>query len=171
MTRLAIVSGGQTGVDRAALDVAMAKEIPYSGWCPRGGVAEDLNELGPVLLTKYGLRETPSDLPEQRTAWNVRDSNATLLIGRAELSKGTLFTKLCAELIFLRPFHVVDLEARDALYLTSHWVTSLIEELRANEFCLNVAGPRESESPGIYVAAFTFIYGLLDPFCSATGAK
>ena len=110
------------------------------------GLQKTLTNSVHVLLTKYGLRETPSDLPEQRTAWNVRDSNATLLIGRAELSKGTLFTKLCAELIFLRPFHVVDLEARDALYLTSHWVTSLIEELRANEFCLNVAGPRESES-------------------------
>ena len=171
MTRLSIVSGGQTGVDRAALDVAMTKEIPYSGWCPRGGIAEDLAELGPILLTKYGLRETPSDLVEQRTAWNVRDSNATLLIGRVELSKGTLFTKLCAELIFLRPFHVVNLEARDALSLTSHWVTSVIEGLRADQFWLNVAGPRETESVGIYQAAFTFIDRLLDPFCSATGTK
>ncbi len=149
----------------------MAKGIPYSGWCPCGGVAEDLEELGPVLLTKYGLRETPSNLAEQRTAWNVRDSNATLLIGRVELSKGTLFTKLCAELIFLRPFHVVNLEANDALYLTSHWVTNLIEGLRADQFWLNVAGPRESESDGIYGAAFTFIDRLLDPFCSSTGTK
>ncbi|HVO61411.1 MAG TPA: putative molybdenum carrier protein [Terriglobales bacterium] len=171
MTRLSIVSGGQTGVDRAALDVAMAKKIPYSGWCPRGGIAEDLEELGPVLLTKYGLRETPSDLAEQRTAWNVRDSNATLLIGHVELSRGTFFTKLCAELIFLRPFHVVNLEARDALYLTSHWLTSLIEGLRADQFRLNVAGPRESESDGIYEAAFTFIDRLLDPFCSETRTK
>lgn len=164
MARLLIASGGQTGVDRAALDVAMLKSIPYSGWCPRGGVAEDLKELGPVLLTKYGLRETPSDLAEQRTAWNVRDSNATLLIGRLELSRGTLFTKLCAELIFLRPFHIVDLEADSALYSASHWLTGLIEGLRVEQFCLNFAGPRESESNGIYKSAFGFIERLVDPF-------
>lgn len=119
MTQLAIVSGGQTGVDRAALDVAIAKELPRFGWCPLGGIAEDLQQTGPILLTKYNLRQTPSDTAEQRTAWNVRDSNATLLIGRTELSKGTLFTKLCADLIFLRPFHTVDLESDNALDMAS----------------------------------------------------
>jgi len=169
--RLSIVSGGQTGVDRAALDVAMAKRIPYSGWCPRGGAAEDLEDSGPVLFTKYGLRQTPSDLAEQRTAWNVRDSNATLLIGGFELSKGTLFTKMCAELIFLRPFYVVDLGADDALYLASGWITKQIDGLQVDQFCLNVAGPRESESNGIYKSAYTFIDKLLDPFSPTTKTK
>jgi hypothetical protein len=171
VTRLLIVSGGQTGVDRAALDVAIARGISYSGWCPRGGVAEDLQELGPVLLSKYGLRQTPSDLAEQRTAWNVRDSNATVLIGRLELSKGTLFTKLCAELIFLRPFHIVNLDADNALFPASHWLTTLIEGVRVDHFCLNFAGPRESESNGMYKSAFAFIDRLVDPFCSSTQGK
>lgn len=166
MTQLSIVSGGQTGVDRAALDVAIIKGIPYSGWCPLGGRAEDFPDP-PGLLTKYGnLRPAPSRTAEQRTAWNVRDSNATLMIGRVELSQGTLFTKLCAELVFLRPFHIVNLEAENALYSASVWLTSLVEGLRVDRFCLNFAGPRESESVGIYKSASTFIDRLLDPFCS-----
>ena len=75
-----IVSGGQSGVDRAALDVAVARGIDYAGWCPRGGWAEDLTEP-PGLLARYPhLRETPSADPAQRTEWNVRESDATLIL-------------------------------------------------------------------------------------------
>ncbi len=166
MTRISVVSGGQTGVDRAALDVAIAKGLPYSGWCPRGGCAEDFREA-PGLLTKYpNLRQTPAVAAEQRTAWNVRDSNATLIIGDLGLSKGTLFTKLCADLIFLRPCHVVELHGDNPLYSASQWLTSLTEALRVEQFCLNFAGRREGESKGIYKSAFTFVSKLLDPFCT-----
>ena len=75
-----IFSGGQTGVDRAALDVAIERGMSWGGWCPKGGWAEDLTEP-PGLLAKYPhLRETPDSHPLQRTEWNVRDSNAMLII-------------------------------------------------------------------------------------------
>ena len=75
-----IISGGQSGVDRAALDVAIERGMDWGGWCPRGGWAEDFLEP-PGLLTKYPhLKETPDSHPLQRTEWNVRDSDATLII-------------------------------------------------------------------------------------------
>jgi hypothetical protein len=75
-----VVSGGQTGVDRAALNAAIAAGVDYGGWCPRGGWAEDHPDP-PGLLSPYpGLRETPSPDPAQRTAWNVRDSAATIIL-------------------------------------------------------------------------------------------
>ena len=69
-----IISGGQTGVDRAALDVAIERGMPWGGWCPKGGWAEDLPDA-PGLLAKYpNLRETALPHPLQRTEWNVRDA-------------------------------------------------------------------------------------------------
>ncbi|MGO1311979.1 MAG: YpsA SLOG family protein, partial [Brevibacterium aurantiacum] len=76
----AIRSGGQTGVDRGALDAARAAGVTIEGWCPAGGWAEDLPGA-PGLLTDYPeSRETPSPEPAQRTEWNVRDSEVTLII-------------------------------------------------------------------------------------------
>src|SRR5262247_3340324 len=79
-----IISGGQTGVDRAALDVAIECGMPWGGWCPKGGWAEDFPNP-PGLLAKYPhLRETPLAHPLQRTEWNIRDSDATLIITDSE---------------------------------------------------------------------------------------
>jgi hypothetical protein len=79
-----VFSGGQTGVDRAALDEAIGRGMEWGGWCPKGGWAEDLT-TPPGLLTKYPhLRETPDSHPLERTEWNVRDSDATLIITDAE---------------------------------------------------------------------------------------
>jgi hypothetical protein len=165
MIRPLILSGGQTGVDRAALDVAISRTIPYSGWCPLGGRAEDFPDP-PGLLDRYDLRPTPSVASEQRTAWNVRDSHATLIIVSGpslEASKGTLFAKLCAELIFLRPCRVIDLGAPNKfLDSASQWLTNLLDTHGVDQLAVNFAGPRESESPGIYERAFEFIDRLLD---------
>ncbi|MCB2153360.1 putative molybdenum carrier protein [bacterium] len=144
-----IVSGGQTGVDRAALDVALELGIPCGGWCPKGRCAED----GP-LPERYPLHETPSEEYAQRTEWNVRDSGGTLILARGELTGGTALTVELARR-YDRPCLVMDLSADWALNEVCAW----IEE---NEIhTLNIAGPRESGQPGIADQAMRFLRLLL----------
>ena len=131
-----IVSGGQTGVDRAALDWAIAHDLPYGGWCPAGGWAEDLTEP-PGLLARYpGLRATPSPEPSERTRRNVRDSDLTLIVSGAP-SPGTERTVAAARELG-RPVVVTDggegVVAAVAAALGS-----------VDGVTLNVAGPRASE--------------------------
>lgn len=142
-----IVSGGQSGVDRAALDVARSLGLDYGGWCPAGGLAEDRADL---LVAYPALRATPSTDPAQRTEWNVRDSDATLVIGPdgKVRSPGTAFTIRCAERAG-KPHLVADPTRQDAVRA---WLDGL-----PPDGVLNVAGPRESQAPGVYDAA----YGLL----------
>jgi hypothetical protein len=165
MAKLVIRTGGQSGVDRAALDVCRAKNIEYVGWCPRGGWAEDYPNAPGLLAVYTGLEETPSPDPDQRTAWNVRDSDATLLIvpGHVEvLSPGTVFTRKCAELIFPQPFLEVALNRPDALAASVPWMRDLVTTRRRGTITLNVAGPRESEFPGVYYAAYDFLCKLTE---------
>lgn len=143
-----IVSGGQTGADRAALDSALAHHLPYGGWCPRGGWAED-RTTPPGLLAEYPcLKETPSADVNQRTIWNVRDSDATLiLVQRSESveSQGTDLTERTA-IESGCPFVIVDL-------LNPAGAQAAIDELlnaMPTSGILNIAGPRESEAPGSY---------------------
>ena len=75
-----IRSGGQTGVDRAALDTARRYNIEICGWCPRGGWAEDCPEAPGILAEYPELKETPEVEPWQRTLWNMRDADAILTI-------------------------------------------------------------------------------------------
>jgi len=149
-----IISGGQTGVDRAALDAARFAGIPICGWCPRGGWAEDL-PAPPGLLSMYPeLIETESAGVEQRTKLNVRDSHATLIIavGPRDISSGTAFTIDIAKL-YRRPYFVADNAAADDI---AAWLCTLGEELT-----LNIAGPRESKSPGIYEKSYRLLKKLL----------
>ena len=87
-----LISGGQSGVDRAVLDVAIERSIPYAGWCPKGGWAEDFPNP-PGLLANYPqLKETPLAGPAQRTEWNVRDADACMIAVDAagvDVSAGT----------------------------------------------------------------------------------
>src|SRR6516225_12180068 len=105
-----IISGGQTGVDRAALDVAIERGMSWGGWCPRGGWAEDFPDP-PGLLSKYPkLRETPLSQPAQRTEWNVRDSDAILIITDSaglSVSKGTTRAQEWTDR-YTKPLLVVD---------------------------------------------------------------
>jgi hypothetical protein len=144
-----IVSGGQTGVDRAALDAAAAAGLERGGWCPAGRLAED----GPIP-SRYGLRETPLAETTQRTAWNVRDSDATLVLLRGAPRGGTATTVRCAREAG-RPLRVVRLEAREEALETRSWLA------RIGASTLNVAGPRESEDPGIGAAARVWLDRLL----------
>ncbi|HEV2437138.1 MAG TPA: putative molybdenum carrier protein [Verrucomicrobiae bacterium] len=138
--RLKIISGGQTGVDRAALDFAIRHGFEHGGWCPRGRLAED-----GVIPPIYRLCETDSAEYDERTEKNLVDSDATLIVARErELSGGTAFTKICAKQ-HGRPLLVVC--ERDGL---SHGAASLSKFLKQNKVrTLNVAGPRESLMPGI----------------------
>jgi hypothetical protein len=93
----------------------------------------------------------------------VRDSDATLLLVRGGIwdSAGTTFTRACAELVFEKPFHLQDLNAAEAFDRVSGWMALLAREAPRGEFVLNIAGPRESESPGIYAAALPFLQKVL----------
>lgn len=141
-TRLArLVSGGQTGVDRAALDAALAHGLAYGGWCPAGGWAEDFT-TPPGLLARYPLlREADSPDPDVRTRLNVRDSHATLVVRpRSVVSPGTELTVHAA--VQMRRPHLI----------TTGTVEEVVEWLATlgTGLTLNVAGPRESEAPGGY---------------------
>jgi hypothetical protein len=136
-----IISGGQTGVDRAAFDIALELGIPCSGWCPKGRRAED----GP-LDARYPLTGTAWEGYPQRTQWNVRDSDGTLILVCAPPDKGTALTERLAEL-YQKPLLVIDLKVSHAATKIRDWSTS------ENVSVLNVAGPRESSNPGGYGAA------------------
>src|SRR6478672_642691 len=156
MRSLTIVSGGQSGVDRAALDEAMTRRIPYGGWCPRGGWAEDFVSP-PGLLANYPqLRETPDADPAQRTNWNVRDSDACLILvdaGGIAVSGGTaLAQNLAAQ--YGKPVLMVDVGAPDAAAQVRTWLDALLKAHGGNApLRLAVGGPRESEARGIYQKA------------------
>jgi hypothetical protein len=151
---LRIVSGGQTGADRAALDVATQLAIPYGGWCPAGGWAEDLPEP-PGLLVRYPLlRETPKGDVETRTRWNVSDADATLILvlPGGTPSAGTELTRSCA--VELHRPHL--LARTDELERVREWLAR-----QRSASTLNVAGPRESEAPGLYLRASALLRQLL----------
>ena len=135
-----IVSGGQTGVDRAALDWALSRGLAIAGWCPSGRKAED-GRLDP----QYSLKETPSSGYTQRTRWNVRDSDGTLILVRGELQGGSALTARVAEKLG-RPLLVLDLDAPsdENIIRLNDWLAG--RDVRI----LNIAGPRESGRPGIY---------------------
>jgi hypothetical protein len=157
-----IISGGQSGVDRAALDAALALELGYGGWCPHGGWAEDFPHPPGVLQNYPLLRETPLADPAQRTEWNVRDADATLILveaGGLAASRGTVFAHAIADK-YRKPVLIADLGAPDALALVTAWLRALIEA-HGRDLALGIGGPRESEAPGIYGRARRFIEELL----------
>jgi predicted Rossmann fold nucleotide-binding protein DprA/Smf involved in DNA uptake len=142
-----IRSGGQTGVDRAALDAAKSLNIPICGWIPKGGWAEDMSEPHTLLTLYPELTETPTKNIKQRTRWNVRDSHATLIISPTEaLTGGTLLTYRIAQEL-KRPCFVHQTNWHEDLLMM--WLGEL-----PNEIILNVAGPRESKNEGIYDDAY-----------------
>ncbi len=143
-----IVSGGQTGVDRAALDFALDRGIPCSGWCPAGRLAKD----GPID-PRYPLKETPSSNYSQRTGWNVRDSDGTLIIGFGQLSGGTALTLRMAESM-QKPCRVVNLDMMMDPQCVINW--ALITGVKV----LNVAGPRQDPNVRVYERALTFLKAL-----------
>jgi hypothetical protein len=144
-----IVSGGQTGVDRAALAVAVFLEIPHGGWCPAGRRAED-----GVIPRRYSLQETESARYSDRTLRNVIDSDGTLVLSRGEASGGTALTIQLATRQ-KRPLKIVDLERE-------HRYTDVVAWLLSHQIrVLNVAGPRESTAPSITAEAEQYLINCL----------
>ena len=154
MTLRKIVSGAQTGVDRAALDVALELDIPCGGWIPKGRI----DESGRISDRYPNLVETESADFNERTAANVRDSTGTLIISRGSLTGGSLYTQKVA-IEMGRPCLHVDLTAAsldEGMRRTREWLRTEGIEV------LNVAGPRESKDPDLYVLAVTLIRDVLN---------
>jgi hypothetical protein len=147
---ITVVSGGQTGADRAALDVALELGLPCGGWCPRGRRAED-----GAIPARYPLRETPSDEYRQRTEWNVRDSDGTLILHAGRVDQGTALTERLARARG-RPLLVLDVHAATAPEI-ARWIDA--HAVRR----LNVAGPRESRAPGLQAAVAAVLREVLRP--------
>ena len=158
-----IISGGQTGVDRAALDVAIERALPWGGWCPKGGWAEDLPNPPGLLANYTHLKETPQSHPLQRTEWNVRDSDATLVIVDSKGLAGSIGTRRAHEWARQhgKPELVVDASDAQAPQRAAAWVRVQRKRFGA-DMTLSIGGPRESEAPGIYALAKTLIAAMLD---------
>jgi hypothetical protein len=146
-----IISGGQTGVDRAGLDAALKAGIPIGGYCPKGRLAED----GTIPLI-YPLVELASPESHYRTEQNVINSDGTLILNRGDLSQGTKLTHFYA-VEYGKPCLIVQLDNRRDIdpkqavrWIQGHFISTL-----------NVAGPRESKHPGIYQEALSYMEKLL----------
>ena len=146
-----IVSGGQTGVDRGALDAALQLGIPHGGWCPQGRIAED-----GTIPARYQLRETASAEYRIRTEQNVLDSDGTLILYRGQLQGGTELTyRLACK--HAKPHLLVDLLDSTDPQSTRQWLAENGIQV------LNVAGPRESSAPGILEETRDFLQRCLAP--------
>jgi hypothetical protein len=146
-----VISGGQTGVDRGALDAALGLGITAGGHCPRGRRAEDGR-----IPDRYPVTELPSSRYAARTAENVRNADGTLVLIRGELEGGSALTVELADR-YHKPCLIVDLDAPDRIGRVRRWLA---------EFgigVLNVAGPRESRQPGIEAQAADFLRCVLAP--------
>jgi hypothetical protein len=147
-----IIAGGQTGVDRGALDAALELGAPCGGWCPEGRAAEDGS-----IPSRYPLQVLPGAGYDERTRRNVEQSDGTLILHFGPLQNGTLLTLgICAELG--KPVRLIDGEVVspvDAAVQARHFVDA------RNIHRLNVAGPRASHCPGGHDYAYAVIRRML----------
>ena len=136
-----IISGGQTGVERAALDVAIKHKIPHGGWVPKGRLAED-----GIIPAKYDLKEILLENHPLQTEQNVIESDGTLIISHGPLTGGpAMHVKIALK--HRRPNLHIDLDDTE-IFMAS---VLILNWLKANRIeTLNVAGPRLSEDPRIY---------------------
>jgi hypothetical protein len=149
MTVRKIVSGGQTGVDRAALDVALELHFERGGWCPQGRLAEDGR-----IPQEYPLQETETADYAERTKLNVRDSDGTLILTVGPPIGGTAYTLECAREL-KKPYCLIDLLQTPQPDEVRRWLE--VQRITV----LNVAGPRQSQSPEGYILAYRILLRIL----------
>jgi hypothetical protein len=147
-----IVSGGQTGVDRGALDAALQAGVACGGWCPADGMAED-----GMIDACYGLAPLPQGGYAERTRRNVMDSDATLILYFGELEGGTALTAACCEKLG-RPLLLID-----ALAMNPEQAAEMARDFVVQHAVqrLNVAGPRASKVPAAHGYASDSVSRLL----------
>jgi len=147
-----IISGGQTGADQAALDVAIDHGIAHGGWVPKGRRTE-----GGPLPGKYRMKEMPTDSYPKRTEQNVMDSDGTLIISHGELREGSDFTRRMA-VKHGKPWIHIDADKQSidaAVEIIRTWMSSNEIEI------LNVAGPPASKDPRIYTTTKRILEAVL----------
>ena len=148
--KIIIISGGQTGVDRAALDIAIQLDLDHGGFCPKGRLAED-----GVIPKKYNLTELKSSTYAKRTLENVKSADASLIIYQGILSGGTLKTKEYCKKHNKPVFAINLLETLKRIQLNfNHWIQ------KNHVAVLNIAGPRETEAQ-VYDMSFSLLMELL----------
>ena len=151
-----IRSGGQTGVDRAAMDIAREYGIPLCGWCPKNGWAEDYPSAPGLLKAYPELRETPSEGTRQRTEWNMRDADALLtIIPEGSLPSPGTDVGLTAGEKLEKPMLTVS--GKDDVPRIFTWLASLPDEI---ELC--IGGPRASECSTAYEETKKILSAVLD---------
>ncbi len=160
-----IISGAQTGADRAALDVARRLDIPHGGWIPKGRLAED----GPIS-NKYNLQEMPTASYRKRTEQNVIDSDGTLILSHGKLTGGSKYTKGCASKHKKPCLHInlKTLLVNEASTVIAGWI------FKDNIEVLNVAGSRASKDPKIYEKTYhvlNYVYWLCQVKSGATNIR
>jgi len=148
-----IISGGQTGADRAALDVAIKLNIPHGGWIPKGRKTED-----GILPDKYHLKEMPTGSYPKRTEQNILDSDGTLIISHGKLTGGSALTRKLAKKHERLWIHadMDKLSVSDAVKTVRSWIN------RNSIQILNVAGARASKDPEIYKVTFQLLKTVLN---------
>jgi hypothetical protein len=147
-----IISGGQTGADRAALDFAMSQNIPHGGWVPKGRKTED-----GTLPERYRLREMPTPEYSKRTEKNVLDSDGTVIVSHGFLTGGSALTREFA-IQHQKPWIHIDLKTlslEDASEALAAWLND--NDIRV----LNVAGPKAGKDPRIYEATLNLLKNVL----------
>ena len=156
-----IRTGGQSGVDRAAMDFAREREIPLCGWCPKNGWAEDYPDPPGLIVDYPELTETPSEDTAQRTKWNMRDCDAILTIipESTESSPGTDVGLKEGKDLGKLMYTAVGLEDVPGII---RWINDLPDD---SELC--IGGPRASECAD----AYNLTKAILDQIAEAFGLK
>lgn len=154
-----IISGGQTGVDQAALKAGLDLGYPVGGWCPPGRLCENGTIPGeyPLKETEKDRSDLAPDVPRsRRTEFNVRYSDATLIFRPQGLNNdpGTEYNIRFAE-IYNKPFLIIDPYAADIRSTITDWLTSKHIDT------LNIAGPSEKKLPGINKKVYEILLEIL----------